>query len=147
MNKMLFNVPKFLCCAALLGCMGCDNSPKRVPVTGMVMIDGKPVTSGFLRVLPDSGRAAFGEIGSDGRFTLTSSKPSDGCLPGEHLVEIVSVVPISDSSQRRLIPAIYADPAASKLKVTIPDEPTALKLELTWNGSGHQGPYVEKFDK
>ena len=147
MNKMIFIYPKFLCCVVLLACMGCDNSPQRVPVTGIVLIDGKPVTRGFLRILPASGRAAFGEISSDGRFTMTSMKPTDGCVPGQHPVEIVSVMAISDSSQQRMIPAIYANPSASNLKVNIADQPTELKIELTWNGSGHKGPYLEKFDK
>ena len=44
------------------GMIGCDARPRRVPVAGKVLIDGKPLTTGFIMVVPHEGRAATGAV-------------------------------------------------------------------------------------
>jgi hypothetical protein len=68
---------------------GCGPSlPERGVVRGVVTSAGKPVTQGYIRFLPESGRAAVGEISPDGSYQLTTFEPGDGALLGKHKVTI-----------------------------------------------------------
>ena len=58
-------------CALILAATGCgDGRPERVPVAGVVLIDGEPLTSGNIKFVPKDGRPSAGKIGPDGRFNL-----------------------------------------------------------------------------
>src|SRR4051812_10209511 len=73
----------------LSGASGCgDGRPTRVTVSGIVTIDGAPVTRGSIKFVPEQGRPSFGEIDPDGRFTLTCYDGKDGALPGKHRVQV-----------------------------------------------------------
>jgi hypothetical protein len=83
--------------AAMLGVMlfvllpGCsDGRPRRVPVSGQVLVDGKPLAFGFVRLIPHKGRPASGQVDKEGRFRLTTYTSNDGCTLGTHAVEITS---------------------------------------------------------
>lgn len=77
------------CCLAVLGFAGCSKpeGPLRVPVAGLVSLDGNPLPTGSIRFIPtgkSKGPAAVGEI-IDGEFELTEE---DGPIIGSHRVEI-----------------------------------------------------------
>ena len=56
---------------------GCgEDRPDRVQVSGQVLIDGQPLTCGFVRIMPENARPSTGAIGPDGRFKLTTF----GCI-------------------------------------------------------------------
>ena len=84
--------------AVLLGCMlsfcfvGCgggDGFPPPVPVSGKVLVAGKPVEGAAVTFLSKSGgRSASGKTDKDGNFKLTSVKTDDGASPGEYAVTI-----------------------------------------------------------
>src|SRR5262245_13041847 len=67
----------------LLG--GCGRSQYDVaPVDGVVIIDGHPLTAARIMFAPiasgenrNSGKPAFGNLGSDGRFELTTYRDND----------------------------------------------------------------------
>lgn len=82
--------PVALAFALLLAAAGCGRSlPPVAPVSGRVMLAGKPVTTGAVWFYPAaSGRPAIGQIGSDGRYSLATFAPADGALLGEHRVVI-----------------------------------------------------------
>lgn len=127
---------------------GCGNkAPERVPVSGQVLIDGKPLTQGFVRILPDGARPSLGQIDASGRFTLEAKKDVPGVPLGEHPVEIHAIEVLNAGSQRRHVPALYENPELSKLRVKIDGATEALVINLTWEGSGKKGPYVESFGK
>ncbi len=66
----------------LCGIAGCrDGRPRRVPVSGQVLIDGQPLTVGTIRVIPTDARAATGRIDAAGRFSLMTFDKDDGCVP------------------------------------------------------------------
>src|SRR5262245_3303776 len=67
---------------------GCGGGPTLGRVTGKVTYAGKPVTQGRIWFYPEAGRAALGEIGPDGTYTLTTFKPNDGALVGPHRVAV-----------------------------------------------------------
>lgn len=81
---------------AAAGCGAASDVPSLAKVTGVVMLDGKPLTKGSVQFTPDSkqgttGRMALGDIGPDGEFTLTTSTPGDGAQVGFHNVSVVCV--------------------------------------------------------
>ena len=128
---------------SILVLSGCDNGPKVVPVSGQVLIDGQPVTAGFVRFIPNDHRAAFGELDKNGRFTLTTdfNHENDGCVVGRHQVEVVARDHPTETSTRYLVPKKYSDLSTSELTVDITESTDKLKLELTWDGGQ---PFVEE---
>lgn len=121
---------------------GCNNNgPKVVPVSGVVLIDGQPLTRGSVQVMPAGYRAATGAIGSDGRFRLTTNDENDGCLLGTHAVRVIGNENIGPADIRWLAPKKYATLEGSPLKVTIDGPTKELRIELTWAGGK---PFIEK---
>jgi hypothetical protein len=124
---------------ALVGCW--DSRPQRVPVSGVVTIDGQPLTRGNIKFVPEGGRPSAGKIGQDGRFTLTCYDGNDGAIPGTHRVQVAANRVISDSKIEWFAPPDYADFRTSGLEYQIEEPTTDLKVELTWGR--RKGPYIE----
>lgn len=127
--------------AAVGGLAGCGGGPKVVPVSGVVLVDGVPLTAGTVQVMPAGHRAAAGKIGPDGRFTLTTTDDGDGCVTGTHPARVVGNENVGPTDIRWLAPKKYATPGESGLTVTIDGPTSDLKIELTWAGGK---PFVEK---
>lgn len=112
-----------------------------VPVSGQVLVDGQPLTTGYIQVIPESERPAGGEIGPDGRFTLTTYEPNDGCAKGTHKVIVTATKQINAMATEILVHPDYGDPSKSTLTTTIDGPTKDLKIELTWDGGK---PYIEQ---
>ncbi|WP_442482555.1 hypothetical protein [Aeoliella sp. SH292] len=124
--------------AVAAGCS--DGRAQRVPVSGVVKIDGVPVTTGFITFVPTEGRSASGDIDSEGRFTLSSYKPGDGVLIGTHNVEVMAREAVSETSARWHAPKKYTSHKTSGITVEI-DKPTSdVEINLTWDGGK---PFIE----
>ena len=125
--------------AATVALVGCgDAAPKIVPVSGTVLIDGQPLSYGYVQVLPTGWRPASGRLGGDGRFTLTTKVNGDGCAVGTHAVAILSSESLSPETTKWHAPKEYADAKTSGLTVTITGPTDDLKIEL--KGAGKQPP-------
>jgi len=123
---------------------GCGSGrPKRVPVAGQVLIDGEPLKSGFIRVVPDDARPAVGEIRGDGHFRLTTFGEGDGCVLGTHRVAVISREVLSPTAIRWLTPRKYHQAETSQLEVTIDGPQEDLKINLEWGG---EEPTIERFE-
>lgn len=122
---------------------GCsDNLPHRVPVSGVVLIDGEPLTRGSIQVIPNGERPAGGAIGPDGKFTLSSYERNDGVVTGTHSVSVQATKHLSPRETLWMTPKKYGNPSTSGLSITV-NEPTAdIKIELTWDG---KKPFVERY--
>jgi hypothetical protein len=105
---------------------GCGDNRGRVPVTGVVSFDGKPLESGNIRFGGDQGAAGAGAI-VNGEFSLNESGSQSGVLPGKYDVLIASWVEERgsvrpDGSFSRgitRIPLLYLDPAQSGLTAEV----------------------------
>ncbi len=128
-------------CLGMSLLLGCGGGPKLVPVSGQVLVDGKPLETGFIQVIPADERPAGGVIGSDGRFTLTTYETNDGCALGTHQVIVTATKQLNAMATEHLVPPDYGDPAKSSLKTTVDGPTKELKIELTWNGGK---PYIEQ---
>jgi hypothetical protein len=138
----LLNVHHVFCACAIITIAGCgDGRPSRVPVSGTVVINGQPLTRGFVKFVPANGRPSVGKIGEDGKFTLTCFDGGDGAIPGTHRVQVSSNRIISANKIEWFAPPSYADFRTSGIEVNV-DEPTDdLTIELTWGN--RKGPYIE----
>jgi hypothetical protein len=128
--------------AVLVLASGCgDGRPQRVPVSGVVLIDGQPLSQGNIKFVPKSGRPSAGKIGSDGHFSLTCYDGNDGAIVGSHQVQVASNRIISDSKIEWYAPPIYADFRTSNLSAEITNPIDDLKIELKWGD--RKGPYIQ----
>jgi hypothetical protein len=124
---------------------GCgDGLPRRVPVSGHVLIDGKPLTAGFVKILPANDRGATGTIGEDGRFTLTTFEKDDGCVLGKHPALVAGMEHKSAYVVQWLAPQKYSDVKTSGLEVEITGPTDNLEIKLTWDGGK---PFSENLNK
>lgn len=140
----LRSLPLIITCIGLL--TGCGARHEGiVPVSGIVTIDGQPLTHGQIIVHPEGHRACQSHIGSDGRFRLTCFKLYDGAPVGTHVATILSVESLSETSRKWHAPKSYASEASSGLWVTIDGPTDDLKIELSWKDSKEKAPYVENF--
>jgi len=116
-----------------------------VPVSGVVTIDGEPLPLGQLRVLAKDHRPAMGRIQEDGSFRLSCFDLGDGAPEGTHLVTITAVESVNEHTNRWHAPKKYANEVTSGLWATIDGATDDLKIDLSWEGSGHSAPFLEKF--
>jgi hypothetical protein len=127
-----------LACSGVAGC-GSDRPPL-VPVSGQVLIDGKPLTLGYIRFIPENSRAAGGRLDQQGRFTLTTYTQGDGAAIGRHQVQITAIEPMGETGIKWHAPKKYADYYSSELTANI-DAPTdKLVFNLSWDG---KQPFTE----
>ncbi|MBN2578519.1 MAG: hypothetical protein JXB10_05960 [Pirellulales bacterium] len=123
---------------------GCsDGRPKRVPVSGRVLIDGRPLEAGFIRMVPRGNRPAEGELDADGRFVLGTFEENDGCVPGKHRVQVVANKNISPTALKWYAPKKYMSTATSGLEIEVVGPRDDVEIHLTWKGSNHDRPFVE----
>lgn len=119
---------------------GCGEGTKKwpacYPVSGKVLVDGKPAVRAsvtFHPLTPQPDGSLFGPstfTNDDGSFQLTTFTSGDGAPAGEYAVTIVvnyivkggDDVPVPD-----LLNGRYADAKRSPLKVTVREEVNALK--------------------
>lgn len=121
--------------AALVASTGCgDGGPKIVPVSGIVLIDGHPLTYGHVQVFPTGWRPASARIGGDGRFTLTTTTANDGCAVGTHTVVVLAGESLNSDTMKWHAPQKYADSKTSGLTITITQATDDLKIELKGDG-------------
>ena len=123
--------------------IGCgDGRPTRVPVSGQVLIDGKPLPCGTVKFIPVGHRASFGEIGKDGRFTLSCYGLDDGAAVGMHHVEVDASELVQPTIMRWQAPKKYQDQATSGLTQEITEPTDSVVIRLTWDGGK---PFDERF--
>lgn len=133
---------------------GCGGGP--VPVEGILQIDGKPLGGATITFLPESpgGREAHAFSKSDGSFTMSTTRPGDGVLPGEYKLivsyagpppemppattqeEAMKALTKAAKTRKRppvLLPDAYTNPAKTKLRQKVPPE-GPVRLELRSKG-------------
>lgn len=125
--------------AALSGCS--PGEPRLVPVAGRVLIDGEPLRLGYIRFVPERGRASGGQIDTEGRFALTCRTEGDGAVTGRHRIEVIARERLDAESMRIHAPNTYEDITTSGLSAVIEGPTAGLTIELSWNGGG---PFVQR---
>lgn len=124
----------------LSGCSSSDpdaglNRPKRVPVTGIVSYQGRPVANADVTFVNDTSKTTgTGKTDSDGNFQMTTFRDRDGAVPGRQLVAIRRVDVINKTPAdvdvsaggvgvppeiRWIVPEKFADPRKSGLTADV----------------------------
>jgi hypothetical protein len=144
--------------AVILGCGDDSGLATRYKVSGTVKYKGQPVPKGTVVFEPTNppipqGRHANGTI-ENGSYTLTTSSPNDGALPGEYRVIIMSsdldvaalakdqghggMLHQGDESHvkalkasKNPLPEKYAQTDKTPLKATVKAQSNSLDFDLT----------------
>jgi hypothetical protein len=133
----------FLLLVMMVLSAGCsDGKPKRVPIAGKVLIDGKPLTLGSIQFVPEGARPSGGAIDRDGHFVLSCYVRGDGAVIGAHRVRVTAAQNVSEKELRWEAPKMYADIATSGIVVHVDAPADDVVINLTWNGGK---PFVERF--
>lgn len=126
----------------ILSALGCgDGRPKRVPVSGVVLLDGEPLPNCHLQFVPTEGRASRGHTDEQGRFSLTCYDPDDGVLTGTQRVAVSAFREINGETIQWNVPKKYMNHKTSGLQYEITEPVEDLKVEITWAGDQ---PFVER---
>lgn len=134
-SRLLNGAVQFLLVIGLAVTIGCgDGRPTRVPIAGQVLIDGKPLTFGFIRFLPEGARGSAGALDKDGHFTLTCYEPNDGATVGTHRIEVSAKEEITATKFKWHAPQKYASYTTSGLTQEIKGPVDNLVINLSWDG-------------
>ncbi len=134
MNRALLFI---LTAGTVLGLLtGCgDGRPRRYQVTGIVQVDGKPLTGEFVgsvRFCPiKGGRPASAQLDNQGRFVLGNYASKDGCPIGDFKVE-VNVSEQKNNKMRYLVPPRYWKHDTSDIVVNITGKKEELVINTEW---------------
>lgn len=130
--------------AATANWVGCQpGGPEVADVSGKVIIDGKPLSYGYIRFVPTTGRSSDSEIASDGSFTLQYSSDLSGAIIGDHRIEVAANEVLNASSIKWHAPKKYASIGTSDLQYTVTTDEDDVTIELNWPTG--KGPYIDRF--
>ena len=141
-TRVLLNFLSAALLATTVGCTRTSDLPPRAAVSGLVSLDGQPLTTGTVQFVPESPNngvrpTATGSIAADGRFTLSTDRQAgggDGAVLGWHQVRVIAIKPPVKETDppRSLIPARYGDATKSGLRFEVqPVEQNVIDLVLT----------------
>jgi hypothetical protein len=88
-QKYIVQIAIWVFSCLLAGCG--SRHPPLGKVHGTVTVNNKSLTQGRICFIPATGRPALGQIGSDGKYELTTYDSGDGAAVGEHRVTIEAV--------------------------------------------------------
>lgn len=120
------------------GCGSKDASQERrkpvFPVQGQVLFAGRPTPYALVVFHPlnpddkDTPRPR-GQVGADGKFTLTTYEPGDGAPAGDYRVTVELWLSSGkrDEGPSNRLPARYGDPTTSGLTARVNTGPTELQ--------------------
>lgn len=91
------------------GCSGAASDlPETGYVSGIVTMDGKPMTNALVVFQPRSGgRNSMGKTDKEGRYELNYNGDVKGAILGEHKVVIQTAVNNPAEMKKETIPAVY----------------------------------------
>ena len=133
-RTVLFYISPFVLGAWLLGCRPAYKLDV-APVSGTVRCNGNLITEGYVLFTPipqegvkrsSSGKSAYGNIRSDGTYTLSTYDKEDGALIGKHKVRAYKPDP-EDDEQVVIDPFVCGD---TVLVVEVKDENNSIDLDL-----------------
>jgi len=131
----------FVACGSLAGCSKSGDS--LVPVSGRVMVDGKPAAGAAIVFHPANaanGTHPVAQVDANGDFQLTTIRSGDGAVPGEYRVTLTWYVSAprrkglegEESAVRNLIPDKYARSESTPISTTVRPEANELfRIEIS----------------
>jgi len=137
-NRIPAVFPLCLILAAMLPTAGCGSGPEMAPVSGHITVAGRPVNRGTVFFVPDAkkgaiGKAASGNSGPDGTYSLRTGLDMKGALVGNYRVAVTGrgMDDPETMPPNRQIPSRYGNPDQSGLTAEVKSEPNTLDFDLT----------------
>jgi hypothetical protein len=131
--------PAVVC--ALVAAVGCSSGPKRVPVSGSVTLDGKPLNAGVIHFYPDPDKGNPHRVDClspcrDGRYNLLTtavrdSESGDGAPVGWYKVYLYTDVPGFDQK----IHSRFTDPARTTILVEVVEKPEPGQYDIDFKSN------------
>jgi hypothetical protein len=138
-------VPVFLALFCLaVGCSKRPNLPQQFPVSGTIMLDGKPLAGAGIMFLPRGetrGNGAMAMTDPKGKYTLKTDHGGPGAPEGEYAVTISKVVNrdgtpyvpnpnVAEAGERETLPGTYSNSMNTVLTATVPKGGNTINFEL-----------------
>ncbi|MCR9232813.1 carboxypeptidase-like regulatory domain-containing protein [Gimesia chilikensis] len=119
-----------LLAASLTGCGGGGaDTPELGEVTGIITLDGNPLSGAEVVFEPASGAPSVGKTDESGSYELIYNQDASGALPGQHTVRISKFgEPGSPSDTENQIPAKFN--ANSKLTAEVKAGDNTVNFDL-----------------
>jgi len=132
----------------VLSAAGCSGRhpglPPQYPVSGMIKLDGKPLTGAGIMFLPRGetrGTGAFGMADAAGKYSLKTDHGGAGAPEGEYAVTISKVVnrdgtpyvpkpDAAEAGERETLPPTYSDSMKTVLTATVPKGGDTINFDL-----------------
>jgi hypothetical protein len=142
---------RFLLLAVLLfllslGAIGCGSQTQVAEVSGVVLLDGKPMRDALVEFCPDPEKGTHGPVSAattdeEGRFYLVSHDQRDGAVVGSHrvLIQDARSIPQAVIDFKRVKPPplqpsrishIYGNAASTPLRQEVKPGPQTVTLEI-----------------
>lgn len=137
----------FLFVLLALPATGCSSGTGFGEVTGVVLLDGKPMPAALVEFLPDSESGTHGPVSAattddEGRFRLVSHDRRDGAVVGKHrvLVQDARSIPqaVTDFSKVKAPPVLpsrissrYGTAANTPLRKEVKPGPQTINVEVS----------------
>lgn len=119
----------YLAMLLLLGTtLGCSDGvayPETAPIKGVVSYKDQPLADANVSFIPESGRPATGTTNGQGEFELTTFRPGDGAVLGEHrvLIEKSSQTSTDLYAEVKLaVPKVYTQLKSTPLRQVVTKE-------------------------
>jgi hypothetical protein len=123
------------CLAAIAGCA--KSGPERTPVhpvKGTITFKGEPMSGALVALHPQSPQEGTpnprANVGKDGAFDVSTYVTADGAPEGDYVLTVLWYKPVKKGSDivegPNVIPAKYANPATSTLRVSVKPGENAL---------------------
>lgn len=128
-----------LCALGLIPLLGCgDGGPNRIPVSGTVTMDGKPVNGGVLSFSPDASKGNTARLSciapiKEGRYELNTlgvqrSETGSGAPLGWYKVIVKTNLPGQPKIE---VNGKYRDPKKTPLSIEVVDNPEPGHYDIT----------------
>jgi len=130
--------------ALLLSALAAAGCGRSLPagVSGLVTLDGKPLSTGLVTFFPSAGPVAYGSIDSNGRYVLRTGS-TGGLEPGDYVVTVAAnaapVSPPAPVGNRQyaepilplITPLLYAKRERTPLRATVTAGSQTIDFELS----------------
>jgi hypothetical protein len=120
---------------AIAGCGGRPDGPVLYPVSGKVLIDGKPAAGGTVSLRDEHLLQPSGVIGSDGTY-FVRTRDQEGAPAGSYRVVVFVTEPTAKGSDgntglpRLIVNKRYINESSTPLRIEVKDTPSAPQFDL-----------------
>ncbi|RCS49371.1 carboxypeptidase regulatory-like domain-containing protein [Bremerella cremea] len=134
-----------LLAAALATTMGCFGPQlDKIPVTGVVKLEGQPLPNVEVTFVSDSNPLAFGITDENGAYTMATRRYGEGVAPGKYMVKILEIPAGANGNPGTKVkfPSVYSQKGVEVVTVA-QDGQTVFEFDLSSKPPKSKGNHDE----